>query len=339
MTRSAVCHLLNLALNNNLSGNKAIQLKKSVFAANSAWQSMLMDLEFNGVAPLVACSLENSDVKECLSANLWGKMQATYRRTRMLNTFLFLTIHQVVKSLEDANLNPVIGTNVFLVDSFYRDPGERKLENIDLLLSFDEILQAKAILKSLGFKLVAHPPRSHQFYLTNSLGISCHLQGVKAKNLRDLTYKIQPERLQLPELMVLEPNAMFAELVAQISDRPLSTVPLYKIADLALFLQKSGHLVEPQRLQMLMPQSDRWQSLWRAIRFLETQLGQQIPTWLSQGASKIDSVADLETLKIQRFLTSNCFQQRKNLVLEIKDLEPLLRVSVMAKYGSERALK
>jgi hypothetical protein len=295
MTQSIVRNLLRLALGENLHNSEICKLK----ASNFQWQPVLMELKLNRIAPSIAYTLEKQNLSDRIPASSWQKMQCAYRQTRMLNTFLFLTLYRIVQALEQANLHPVACPKIVLADSLYPDLGARSLNNIDLLVSVDEIAEARVIVESLGFTLIDRVPTSNRLYFCNSFGIICKLQVAMSDLLdRDglgLTMQMQPQHIQLPTLTVLEPNAMLVELIVRISDRSAQRgISLQQILDVALFLEKWGSAIDPQQLQTLMPKGNYWQCLWRIVKFLESQLDRQIPTWLSQAAQNADPIVRMD---------------------------------------------
>jgi hypothetical protein len=319
MTQNLVYNLLNLALSKDISTCKIGELQKSMVACKSQWQPVLMELNLNGVTPLVARTLEEYHLSDRLPASDWQKMQFAHRHVRMLNTFLFLTVSQIIQALRAANLHPVAGANITLADRFYQDPGDRWLECIDIILSLEEIAPAKEVFKSLGFTLTG--TSLDRVYFTNPLGIICQLQVSRNPDLLSLTQEIQPQHIQLSSLTVLEPNAMLVELMAQKSDRHSSNISLQSILDIALLLQKCGDLLEPHRLQILMSQKDDWGRLGRIVRCIETKLEQKVPQWLSEIARTANRQQAIEPRKLPRFLSVNSQLNRQNrLALEVNDL-------------------
>jgi hypothetical protein len=304
MTQNIVWNLLNLALSKDNSDGELSQRQRAIVASPLNWESVLMELNLNEVTPLAALTLKHYHLGDSLPPSSWDKIQSAYRQTRMLNTFMFLTVYRILQALSEANLNPIVGSNIVLADSLYPDLGARSLNHIDITLSLAEVTQAKDVLESLGFTLVSNSESC--LYVRNSIGIICQLQLSSVPDLLSLTTEIQPQHIQLPNLTILEPNAMLVELVKLMRDGDYSSshIALKSIVDIALVLQKWGASLEPHRLQILMAQGSDRARLWRIIRFLETKLGQHIPAWLSEAAQNAHPLQTVETRKLPRFIYS-----------------------------------
>jgi hypothetical protein len=80
-----------------------------------------------------------------------ARLKGVYRRIFYENQLLFHTMADVLGSFHRANIRTVLLKGAALVVQYYRDYGLRSMEDVDVLVPFDQASSAVTVLAGLGF--------------------------------------------------------------------------------------------------------------------------------------------------------------------------------------------
>ncbi|MDJ0616024.1 MAG: nucleotidyltransferase family protein [Calothrix sp. MO_192.B10] len=279
--------------------------KKLSDATQSEWEFTLETLRLHRLVPLVFFSLQAHGLTDAVPSSILDKMQAEYGKTRVMNSFLLLTLDALLKAMEERNLHPILWKGVVLADSFYPAPGTRIMEDIDFAIPADEMEEVSAAFKSLGFQAQHDKDTEDAVYFVNPMGVVCDVHHrvrlFEGKESMNLTTKLKPQHTKASFLPVLEPNAMLVHLSVHLDGHLPETGPmLCWIMDIAFVLRKWGALLEPERIEQLMPDKKHFISLLRTIRFLEQEFGEKIPECLASVAKSVEPFSLAAVLRQRR---------------------------------------
>ena len=274
-------------------------------ATKLEWKQTLVQLELHRLLPLVSYSLEAHGLTDTVPQPDLAKMQNAYRQTRRANTFFLLTLNGILRAMRERDVHPVVWKGVVLADSFYPDLGTRLMEDIDLAIAPNEMDEATAAFKSLGFLEQEHQATDDAIYFANQIGVLCDVHHrvrlFEGKESMNLTVDLEPSRMKVPALTVLEPNAMLVHLIVHMDGHRSETGPmLFWMLDLAFVIRKWGALLDLERIERLMPAKENLVSLFRTIRFLEHEFDYMLPDCLADPAHRFEPFTLAEVLRERR---------------------------------------
>ncbi len=152
------------------------------------------------------------------------------------------------------------------------------------------------------------------------MGVACDVHHrvrlFEGKESMNLTVDVKPQRLKAPTFKILEPNAMLVHLVFHLNGHLGEMGPMLSwMLDIAFVLRQWGNSIDPVRLEKLMPEKRHWVSLFRILRFLESEFDEPIPKCLAEAAGKFAP-----------FTLEEILRQRRLTVWELPNLRGWLRV-------------
>lgn len=274
-------------------------------ATKSEWHQSLTALEWHRLTPLVFYSLKAHGLADTVPPPYLAQMQAAYQQTRLTNADFRLMLVRLLRRMGERNLHPVLWKGMVLADNFYPDPGTRPMGDIDFAIAPEEMDEATEVFQSLGFEPQDEAETEDAIYFANKMGVICDVHHrvrlFEGKESMNLTIDIKPQRMSVPTLRILEPNAMVVHLIVHMDGhRPETGLMLQWILDLAFVFRQWGTLLEPERLEKLIPAKEHWVSLFRTIRFLEQEFGEKPPTCLAQAAKNFQPLTLEEILRQRR---------------------------------------
>ncbi len=278
-------------------------------ATELEWQHSLATLEWHRLFPLLFYSLKVNGLTNTVPSSYLIKLQTAYKQTRQTNADRRFMLVRILWRMEECNLHPILWKGMVLADNFYPDPGTRPMTDIDFAIAPEEKDKAREIFESLGFEPQIEPYVNEQTcdatYFANPMGVVCDVHHrvrlFEGKESMNLTVDIKPQRMSIPSLRILEPNAMVVHLIVHLDGhRPKTGLMLQWILDLAFVFRKWGDLLEPERLEKLIPAKTHWVTLFRIIRFLEQEFDQTPPACLAQAAQNVEPFTLEEILRQRR---------------------------------------
>jgi hypothetical protein len=274
-------------------------------ATELEWKQSLVQLELHRLLPLVSYSLQTHGLTDTVPQPYLTKMQYAYRQTLQMNTFFLLTLNGLLRAMRERDVHPVLWKGVVLADSFYPDPGTRLMGDIDFAIAPDEMDEATAAFKSLGFLEQKHQATEDAIYFANQIGVVCDVHHrvrlFEGKESMNLTVDQKPQRMQAPVFTVLEPNAMLVHLIVHMDGHRSETGRvLLWILDLAFVMRKWGALLDLEQIERLMPAKENLVSLFRTIRFLEHEFDERLPDCLADAAKRFEPFTLAEVLRERR---------------------------------------
>lgn len=274
-------------------------------ATELEWKQSLTQLELHRLLPLVSYSLEAHGLTDTVPQPYLAKMQDAYRQTLRTNTFFLLTLNGILRAMRERDVHPVLWKGVVLADSFYPDPGTRLMGDIDFAIAPDDMDEATAVFKSLGFLPQEDKATEDAIYFANQIGVLCDVHHrvrlFEGKESMNLTVDLKPQRMRAPALKVLEPNAMVVHLIVHMDGHRGETgLMLFWILDLAFVIRKWGALLDLEQIERLMPAKEHFVSLLRTIRFLEHEFNERPPDCLADAAKNFEPFTLAEVLRERR---------------------------------------
>jgi hypothetical protein len=266
------------------------QLRQQVNGASEQdWQDVLVDLELHRLMPFIYYGIRVHGLKDCIPKSILDRLLKEYISSLGRNQVLFKTLAAVLKPTYEAGVRPVLWKGVVLADQLYPDRAVRMMGDIDWAIAPHELQTVSRVFTQLGFTLQDQmtTPDAVYFMGRNRVFFDVHhrVRLFEGKEHLPLTQPLTPFWGGLPEMSVLEPNAMLTHLTAHITGHLAETGPLlFWILDFVFLLRKWGHLIEWERLNQLMPDAENWLFLGRLLRFLEVELNEPLPPALREFA-------------------------------------------------------
>jgi hypothetical protein len=290
-------------------------------ASERDWQESITSLALHRLTALAFYGLQVHGLTEKVPQPYRSQLQDTYQQTRTKNAVFLLTLDGIVQMMTQRNLHLVFWKGIVLADSFYPDIGMRAMSDIDLEIDVNEQAEIVEVLTGLGFQCAASTPTGDAFYYTNPMGIALDIHHrnrlFEGKESLGLTIDLAPQKMKVPTFRVLEPNAMLVHLVVHMDGHRYETGPMLSwILDIAFVMRRWGDRIDLKRLEQLMPAKANIVSLFRTLRFLEAEFGEQPPQHL---AKAIEGFAPYTLAEILR--------QRRLAMWELPSLRGWLRVA------------
>ncbi len=274
-------------------------------ASERDWQDCLTSLALHRLTALASYGLQIHGLTASVPEPYRSQLQDTYQQTRTKNAVFLLTLDGIVQTMTKRNLHPVFWKGIVLADSFYPDMGMRAMSDIDLEIDVNEQAEIAEVLTSLGFQCGASTPTGDAFYYANPMGIALDIHHrnrlFEGKESLGLTIDLQPQQMKVPTFRVLEPNAMLVHLVVHMDGHRYETGPMLSwILDIAFVIRKWGDRIDLKRLEQLMPAKANIVSLFRTLRFLQAEFGEQPPQHLAKAIEHFKPYTLAEVLRQRR---------------------------------------
>lgn len=289
-------------------------------ATEIEWSSSISELYLHRLAPLIFYTLNKYHLTDVVPQSKLTALKAVYHQTLKQNQLHLKTLGRLLKAMQVRQLHPVIWKGIALADSFYPDIGTRPMSDLDFAVLPPEKEQVSAVFQALGFIEQPSMETPDAVYFTDPMGVVCDVHHrvrlFEGKESMNLTLEIQPQYLKVPTFTVLEPNAMLVHLIVHLDGHRKETGPILSwILDIAFVISKWGNLIEIEKLEKLMPTQDHFISLFRIIRFLETEFFLNLPDCLTHQAKTVEPLTLAEI-----------FRQRRLALWRLPQLQGWLRV-------------
>ena len=108
----------------------------------------------HGIHGLAVSTVLRSRITQRLAADVIRDWEATWRRLRQQAALWDLERDRVLSRLEEAGLVPLILKGGALRHTVYKEPAERSLGDLDLVVPLDQLEPAETILMSLGYQSI-----------------------------------------------------------------------------------------------------------------------------------------------------------------------------------------
>ena len=306
MSRTLFYNLIRTSLTESGADYIANVRQRLGSATEFEWERSLADLKLHRLLPFVWYGLKMHNLIDTIPHDYFlAEMRDSYQATLIKNIYFLQTLEKIAKVMQEYDVHPVVWKGILLIDSFYPDPGMRSMWDIDFAISSEEIEQTTTAFKSLGFVEQADMRTSDAIYFVNQMMVPCDVHHrvrlFEDKKSINLTVELKPERTKAPTLTVLEPNAMLVHLVVHMNGHYYEMGPMLSwILDLVFLLRKWGDLIDLKRLEELMPAQEHFASLFRTLRFLESELGEKLPKCLTEAAKSFEPLTLEEILRQRR---------------------------------------
>ncbi len=146
----------------------------------------------NGVGGLLYRNIEKADSLQKLGSAHNKKLHSIYYQTARLNLKLIHDIKEVLKRLNQRNLDVVLLQGITLLDSVYADIGLRPMKDIDLWVMPDDLNELVRILESLGYEKEEFYPDTY-FKGETAIDINTHILWADRVKARGLLLNVDQE--------------------------------------------------------------------------------------------------------------------------------------------------
>ena len=268
-----------------------------------AW--ILQTCQLHRVTPLVGCGIARHGLEAAVPPVILSEFSAAHRRTRLANVAFMHTLARVLRALDARGVTPVIWKGAVLADTFYPDPGTRAMGDVDLAVAVEQMPATTEAFGSLGFTPQENLSQEDAVYFAHPSGLLFDVhRRVRMFEGHDpslLTIDVPPRHMDVPSIRVLEPNAMFALLIHHLHGH-LHDVGylLLWLLDLAFVLNNWGNRLDTQRITELLPEPEHRLQLSRAMQFLATEFGVDVPDALRRFTTYSGTLTLSEVLRNRR---------------------------------------
>ena len=247
------------------------------------WQQTLVDLNLHRLSPIVFAGLKRQQLIAHVPKPIVNQLMTAYLYSIQRNRQILEMVAWVLGKMYDAHLQPVVWKGIFLVDQVYPDLAMRLIGDVDLAIAPQEMNAAQHIFQSLGFELKPEQTTEDAFYFKHPDYKACfdvhhRVRLFEGQDPTALTVPFAPQRLNLPVLYGLEPNALLVHLTVHLDGHLAETgIILFWVLDFIYVLRRWGEQLNGDRLHALMPDAQSWQQLQRILHFLEAELNEPLP--------------------------------------------------------------
>jgi Uncharacterised nucleotidyltransferase len=266
---------------------RSLQLLRQ--ATEQQWQEAIAVLKFHRLLPLTFHALKRPILRDCVPRPILGQFMTSYMYSLRRNTLLYKTLATALEAAYAANIYPVLWKGIVLADQLYPDFATRMIGDIDWAIAPQDREAVEHLFDSLGFTLQEEMTTSDAIYFRSQeqifFDVHHRVRLFEEKNHLSLTMEVSPRLQSLPQLHVLEPNAMLTHLTVHLGGHASETGPmLFWVLDFVFLLRKWGHRIDLNRLKLLMPDEESWVFLGRILRFLQIEFGEPLPLALAEFA-------------------------------------------------------
>ena len=134
-----------------------------------SWTQLWDQAWLNGLAPLVFHNLRTLDLTTWMPAAVWRQFEADYYNTLSDNLLLEAEMVRVTDCLAQNGIDRLLLKGMVLGELLYPDPALRPSSDIDVMVRHEQLGQAQAVLRDLGYTI--QPGRQLDFQLARSYDI------------------------------------------------------------------------------------------------------------------------------------------------------------------------
>jgi Uncharacterised nucleotidyltransferase len=255
------------------------------------WQETIAVLQFHRLLPLVFHALRKPVLLNCVPRPILSQFMQSYMYSLRRNTLLYKTLAVVLEAAYAVDVRPILWKGIVLADQLYPDFATRMIGDIDWAIAPQERQAVEHLFQELGFDLQEEMATPDAIYFRSQeqifFDVHHRVRLFEAKGHLPLTMRVTPRIQGLPQLHVLEPNAMLTHLTVHLAGHAAETGPmLFWVLDFAFLLRKWGHRIDLDRLQLLMPDVKSWVFLGRILRFLQIEFEETLPPALAEFAQR-----------------------------------------------------
>jgi Uncharacterised nucleotidyltransferase len=260
-------------------------------ATAQQWQETIAVLKIHRLLPLGFHTLRRSIFRDSVPRPILSQFMQAYMWSLRRNTLFYKTLATVLEAAYTADIYPVLWKGIVLADQLYPDFATRMVGDIDWAIAPQERRAVEHLFEAQGFTLEAEMTTADAIYFRSPdqifFDVHHRVRLFEGKDHLPLTMMVNPRSQSLPQLHVLEPNAMLTHLTVHLKGHASETGPmLFWVLDFAFLLRKWGHQIDLERLALLMPDAESWVFLGRILRFLQIEFEETLPPALAEFAQQ-----------------------------------------------------
>lgn len=269
------------------------------------WGRIFTTLSLHRLLPLAAHVWGNRGMLDLLPADLADNLRKSLRAASLSNAIAFQTLAGLLEALREREIDPVLFKGVVLADSFYPVPGARSMSDVDMLVSEEQMEEAKAAFVACGMRLVKDDPDDDavSFNLRNLLTFDLHrrFRLFEEHDIAEVTRCLTPRHIKTSHIRVFDPTATVVhQFVHMAGHRRGWGHVIGWFVDFAFVLNKWGKEINLDRIAELSPGRETIAHMLRVVRFLETELNMTVPEHISKAAQDIEPLTLEEILRQRR---------------------------------------
>jgi hypothetical protein len=138
-----VCDLISLNVNEKLKE----ELKQF---DNAQWQQVYSFVKVYNLIPLFYSKMNKFALIELIPKNMLHQLQDAYNSFSCSAIKREYEIKKILKILSDSGVEVILLKGIYLSESFYDNPAERPMSDVDLLVKFSNLDRVTEILKNFG---------------------------------------------------------------------------------------------------------------------------------------------------------------------------------------------
>ena len=145
---SPACKLLIRSARTDSTPDQIVPLARNLKSAE--WSEFKLQFLHHNTGPLIARTINKNGLEKVFPRHVWKLLKREEVRQKIRNQYLIRDLSRLVSAAQSNGLNPILFKG-FSLAYYYEDIGLRHMNDIDLLLPYEEILQMVKVAQSLGY--------------------------------------------------------------------------------------------------------------------------------------------------------------------------------------------
>jgi len=142
--------LFQVIARRSLSLGDAAWLKENI-SEKWDWPSVEERIFQEGLSALFYSHLRSLDLLSFLPGDMRKRLGRIYAETSLINRHLLKILETLEEALAERNMKVIVFKGAALLNTVYRDPALRPMEDIDLIVREEQLGVLKEILETMGF--------------------------------------------------------------------------------------------------------------------------------------------------------------------------------------------
>ncbi len=187
----------------------------------SDWDDLLALADQQRVRPLLFQRFKKGGLKDVVPAAAYNSLQNRYIYNSVRNLRFYAELEKIVKTMRGVGIEVIVLKGAFLADVVYGNFALREMNDIDLLVSVDDVAGAADVLAGLGYlpqrpytideELIATEKHLPRFIKADVLGIEVHWNITKSVKHYHISMEGLWERAVVAKVNIVNTLALSAE--------------------------------------------------------------------------------------------------------------------------------
>lgn len=249
------------------------------------WDAVIRLAEEQGVAPLLADTLESAPLKRAVPMGVRRELSAVSLAAAVASNRLLTALEGVLREFDSRTIEAVVLKGPVLATTLYPDAALRPSKDLDLLCRAHTVDAAVDALRALGYaqreqKVTEQDGFHLVFQSTGGVEIELHTDllqlGLPARCSTDLWEHLSALTIRGAQARMLSPEYQMLHLSVHLHTHGYSRLIWFK--DLDLLLRRSGGTMNWELVHALAAREGATLSLRHSLTLLRELLGTPLPS-------------------------------------------------------------